>query len=141
MWSVRQMDGQWMVEDDPEAPAPAPVTTIAWRIWHIASSCLSQYISHLGPWPLAVQGREWYPDVGSALTALDQGWQAFDQRIHALGETGVRGSLGPDWGPYADNSWADRVTPALGRRSSESAHDGPPDASLGWVAAVAQPLG
>ena len=109
-----------MVEDDPEAPAPAPVTTIAWRMWHIASSCLSQYISHLGPWPLAVQGREWYPDVASALTALDQGWKAFDERIHALGEAGVRGPLGPDWGPYADNSWADLVTHA----ADELAHHG-----------------
>lgn len=120
MWSVREADGQWIIEDDPQAPAPTPVTTIAWRLWHIASSCLAQYVAHLGPWPLAVQGREWYPDVTSAVNALELAWSIFHQRIHALGEAGVRHPLGPDWGPFALNSWAELVTHA----ADELAHHG-----------------
>ncbi len=120
MWSVSEVGGRWLVDDNPDAPAPTPVTTIAWRLWHIASSCLADYGSHLGPWPLAVQGKEWYPDVTSALTALDVAWHAFHERIHALGETGVQRPLGPDWGPFAENSWADLVTHA----ADELAHHG-----------------
>lgn len=120
MWTVRESGGRWVVEDDPEAPAPAPVTTIAWRTWHIASSCLAQYVSHLGPWPLGVEGLGWYPDAGSAVAALESAWAAFHERIHALGEDGVRRPLGPGWGPFADNTWADLVTHA----ADELAHHG-----------------
>jgi hypothetical protein len=120
MWSVREVDGRWVVEDDPEAPAPTPVTTIAWRMWHIASSCLAQYISHLGPWPLEVERDEWYPDATSAIAALETSWRAFHERIHALGEVGLRSALGPSWGPFAENSWAELVTHA----ADELAHHG-----------------
>lgn len=120
MWSVRKVDGRWLVEDDPEAPEPPPVTTIAWRMWHIASSCLAQYVTPLGPWPLSVDGVEWYPDATSAVAALDTAWTAFDERIHMLGEDGVRRPLGPGWGPFAENSWAELVMHA----ADELAHHG-----------------
>ena len=47
MWSVREdADGVWRVErlerDQPD-PDPAPVTTVAWRLWHIGSECLAEY--------------------------------------------------------------------------------------------------
>ena len=43
MWSVREnADGVWRVErvvrEEPDpVPVPAPVTTVAWRLWHIGS--------------------------------------------------------------------------------------------------------
>ena len=120
MWSVRPVEGRWVVEDDPGAAPPTPVTTIAWRLWHIASSCLASYSAHLGPSPLSPEGFEWYPDARSAVGALDTAWSVFRGRIHDLGETGVRAALGPSWGPYAENSWADLVTHA----TDELAHHG-----------------
>lgn len=104
MWSVRETDGRWMVEDDPEAPArPSHVHRTA----YVAYRFVLSIAIHLAPGTVAARCAG--PGVVSrcrvALTAPDQGWKAFDERIHALGESGVRGSLGPHWGPYADNSW------------------------------------
>lgn len=79
-WSVRpRPGGGWWEVDRPEPElSPPPVTTIAWRLWHIGSDCLAGYTSQgLGPWPLEVTDREWYPAPGPALDALDQAWQAF----------------------------------------------------------------
>jgi hypothetical protein len=120
MWSVREVDTQWLVEDGPEAEVPSPVTTIAWRMWHIASSCLAGYVTHLGPWPLELEGTEWYPDAASAVAALELSWTVFHERVHALGEAGLRAALGPGWGPFAENSWAELVVHA----ADELAHHG-----------------
>jgi len=35
-WSVRQRgDGRWAVDQAMPGPDPAPLTTIAWRLWHL----------------------------------------------------------------------------------------------------------
>jgi hypothetical protein len=121
-WSVRrQDDGQWRVERVVPQPDPAPVTTIAWRLWHIAVDCLASYTSSgLGEWPLEVHGREWYAEVGPAVAALDTSWSAFREGLVALGEDGLWRRLGPDWGPYADDTWAGLALHAL----DELAHHG-----------------
>jgi hypothetical protein len=43
-WTIRTNDEGTMVADwaDP-VPVPAPITTIAWRCWHIAVDCLDSY--------------------------------------------------------------------------------------------------
>lgn len=107
-WSVRQRaDGGWQAERPDYEPSPAPVTTIAWRLWHIGSTCLAWFTSRgLGPWPLEVAGQEWYGEPGAALAALEQAWQAFRTGLGGLGEDGMWRELGPDWGPYATDTWA-----------------------------------
>ena len=81
-WSIRETDGVWRVERTSPEPSPAPVTTIAWRLWHIGSECLAGYTSRgLGDWVLDVQDDEWYPDVDDALAALDRAWAAFREGI------------------------------------------------------------
>jgi hypothetical protein len=102
--------GGWEVERVMPDPVPGAVTTIAWRLWHIGSECLAGYASGgLGPRPLDVKGREWYPDVGPALAALDTAWDAFRSGAASLGEDGMWRKLGPAWGPYAEDTWADLV--------------------------------
>lgn len=107
-WSVRQRDdGGWEVDRPAGEPSPAPVTTIAWRLWHIGSQCLAGFTARgLGPWPLEVSGREWYGDPGEALAAVAQAWRAFRAGLVRLGEDGMWRELGPDWGPYATDTWA-----------------------------------
>jgi hypothetical protein len=121
VWTVRPGGDRWLVDAHEKAPEPAPVPTIAWRLWHIASDCLATYASRsLGSWPLQVQGREWYGQVAPALEALDLAVATFRDRVTALGEDGVRQPLGPAWGPYADDSWAALVVHA----QDELAHHG-----------------
>jgi hypothetical protein len=109
-WSVR-LDGDkiWRVERTIPEPEPPPITTIAWRMWHIGSECLAGYVVNgLGGWPLpelAPKSREWFPTVGDAVTALDQGWSAFRHGLDRLEEDGMWGALGEGWGPYSEDPW------------------------------------
>ena len=69
-WTVRPVDGRWVADWADPDPEPAPVTTIAWRTWHIGLQCLASYVSpSLGDWPLPVRGRTWFGEVGPALAA------------------------------------------------------------------------
>lgn len=120
MWSVRPQDGRWVADWAEPDPDPAPVTTIAWRLWHIAD-CLASYVApHLGEWPLPGEYRDWFGEVGPALAALDTAHDAFRQRITDLGEDGLRGELGPNWGQYEHEPWAALVLHAM----DEVAHHG-----------------
>lgn len=120
MWTVREQGGRWVPDPNRRVPEPAPLTTIGWRIWHVAD-CLASYVTpHLGDWPLPVPDGEWYGDAASALAGLDVATDAFRARVTALGEDGIAGKLGPAWGPFAESSWADLVLHAM----DEVAHHG-----------------
>lgn len=122
-WSVRPAHGGgWEIERPHPEPTPAPITTIAWRLWHIGSECLAGYTSQgLGPWPLEVRDREWYASPGPALAALDQAWQAFCAGLTELGEDGLWRPLGPDWEEFADDLWLGLVLHAQDELSHHGA--------------------
>jgi hypothetical protein len=120
-WTVHPVDGRWVADVSDIDPEPAPVTTIAWRLWHIGSDCLVSYVSKtLGDWPLPVRGPEWYGDAESALPVLQLSFDTFRSRIAGLGEDGLWRRLGPTWGGYAESTYADLVVHAL----DELAHHG-----------------
>jgi hypothetical protein len=121
-WSVRDHDGVVAVERIEPDPELAPVTTIAWRLWHIGSDCLAGYTQGgLGPWPLPVHDLEWFMDVEAALAAVDTAWTAFRSGLGALGEDGMNSALGERWGPYAEDSWAALVLHAQDELSHHGA--------------------
>jgi hypothetical protein len=46
VWTVRPgTDDVWRADWQEPEPDPAPLTTIAWRVWHIAVDCLDSYSS------------------------------------------------------------------------------------------------
>jgi uncharacterized damage-inducible protein DinB len=120
MWRIREQRGGWVADWAQPDPVPPPVTTIAWRIWHIAD-CLASYVApHLGPWPLPGEFRDWCGDAATARARLQTACDVFRQRITERGETFLRTPLGEKWGPYAEQSWADLVLHAM----DEVAHHG-----------------
>ncbi len=110
-WSVRLTGGgTWDADNASPPPEPPPVTTIAWRTWHIGSQCVGGFAELLfGQHPLPLGPCEWYPTAGAALDALDQAWFAFAAGCHALSEERMASELGPEWGPWAHNNSGDAL--------------------------------
>jgi hypothetical protein len=121
--SVREAaDGSWRVDRPAAGLSPLPVTTIAWRLWHLSSECLAGYTAQgLGPWPLEVKGQEWFGAPGPALAALDQAWQAFRAGLGDLGEDGLWQPLGPDRADFPGDLWAGLVLHAQDEMSHHGA--------------------
>jgi hypothetical protein len=130
-WSIRRRDqaetpmaaggGAYVADFAYPEPDPAPVTTIAWRIWHLASDCFADYLdrSPAGR-PLEIEATQWHGDAATALRDLRTAAAAFRDNAVAMGEDGIWQPLGPAWGPYADDSWAALVVHAF----DELAHHG-----------------
>lgn len=114
MWTVRPQGERWVADRTPGPdPVPAPVTTIAWRMWHIAD-CLASYVApHLGEWPLPGEFRDWFGAAEPARAAMETAYAVFRERVTALGEDGLAAELGPAWGAYQHEPWAGLVIHAI----------------------------
>lgn len=116
-WSVRDGVVDRVVPD----PEPAPVTTVAWRTWHIAAECLDGYSERLfGATGLGLEPQRWYVTADEARAGLDRAWAVFRDGFTARGEDGLWQALGPAFGPYAD----DTVVALLLHAQDEISHHG-----------------
>ena len=106
-WTVRQVDGQWLIDDIPDRSAdPAPFTSVAWRMWHIAVDCLDSYSrrafgSQSGPDDMA-----WYGTAAEALARTDAAWGHFRGGFAALDPAGWANPLGDQFGPFGTRPYA-----------------------------------
>ena len=110
-WSVRRTDaGTWDADHADTPPEPSPVTTIAWRTWHIGNQCLGGFAQLLfGADPLSLDPYEWYGTADAARRAMDEAWAGFSDGCHELGDEEMAAALGPDWGPWAESNRADAL--------------------------------
>jgi len=106
VWSVRDAgDGTAQVDWEKPDPDPAPVTTIAWRMWHIAVDCLDGYSSRrFGVSGTGLIERQWVLDVDAAQSLLARAWHTFRDAIAVGGPAALAEPVGPEFGPYADDS-------------------------------------
>ncbi|GAA1976047.1 DinB family protein [Catenulispora subtropica] len=84
-------------ESTPEVPAP--VTTIAWRIWHIGALCLRGYVIYFFEDVPDLGDRHVWPGTAEeGIQALAEDWERFVSRIAALGDDRLLApmGLGPD---------------------------------------------
>ncbi len=108
MWSVRPTGDGWVVDVEKPDPDPAPATTIAWRLWHLAVDCLDSYSARIfGTGGTGLEGRQWVGTADEAVAALERAWRAFRDGVAGWGGTGLFEPLGPDWGPHADRTHLD----------------------------------
>jgi hypothetical protein len=121
-WTVRPTgDGSWQADWADPDPDPPPVTTIAWRTWHLGSDCLADYLSRSPAGrPLEVTGTRWYGDAASALGDLTEAAGAFRAAMVELGEDGMWQPLGAAWGRFGEAPWAELFVHA----TDELAHHG-----------------
>ena len=105
-WTVRPGSDGTMVADwaDPD-PVPAPVTTIAWRCWHIAVDCLDSYSARLfGTTGTSLRELHWVGAPDEAQACLADAWTVFRAGVASWGNDGLLELLGPAWGPYSEHT-------------------------------------
>jgi hypothetical protein len=74
---------------------PEPVTTIAWRMWHIGSFCLRGYVIHFFEDAPDLGDRyEWPGSADLGILAMQEDWARFVTRIEALGEERLLAPMG-----------------------------------------------
>jgi hypothetical protein len=84
-------------------PDPAPVTTIAWRMGHVAIGVLgARAAAHFGGPPVDYATTDWSLTAAGGLALLDQHYAAWITGVCGLDETALARPCGPAEGPYAD---------------------------------------
>ncbi|MCU1388925.1 MAG: hypothetical protein JWL72_2263 [Ilumatobacteraceae bacterium] len=113
-WTVRRRDGDWLADWADPDPVPAPVTTIAWRCWHIAVDCLDSYSARLfGRRGTELTGTAWVADWPAASVLLDRSWSVFRSGVFGWTDDQLLLTLGPAWGTFANHSNLDLALHAL----------------------------
>lgn len=106
-WTVRSTSGGWQADWATPDPDPAPVTTIAWRLWHISVDAMDSYARRLfGTSGTGLEGR-WF--VGDATAAIELTKRACETLAGGFlaDEGSADRPLGDSWGPHARHSRLD----------------------------------
>lgn len=105
MWSVRPtLDGSPGVDGAGQRDVdPPPVTTIAWRLWHIAIDCFDDYTRRFKV-DTADAPAEWTTDAGEAIDVLKGKWTGFRGVVASRSSQDL---LGESWGPWSEHSTVD----------------------------------
>ncbi|MFD1938378.1 MULTISPECIES: DinB family protein [Nonomuraea] len=99
-------------ESGPEEPDP--VTTIAWRIWHIGNLCLRGYVIYcFEDVPELGDRHEWPGTAKDGVQALAEDWEHFISRIAALGDKRLLAPIGMGPGGWADETYLKLALHAL----------------------------
>jgi hypothetical protein len=112
-WTIRatpsggdraMIDWQW------PAPEPPPVTTIAWRLAHIAIPVFGIRASaHFGDGSLTIATANWPATAEEGLSALREHYLAWRGGVRSLDDAALRNPIGAAEGPWADRSMATLV--------------------------------
>jgi hypothetical protein len=97
--------GDWVIDWEVPEPDPAPVTTIAWRLWHVIEGVLGGRASaHFGDGTgIDYAGREYRGDAAGTLAALDDAYERWITGVRAMGADEMDRAVGAHEGPYADH--------------------------------------
>ena len=106
---------------EPVPGVPDPVTTIAWRIWHIGNLCLRGYVIHFFEDVPDLGDRHVWPGTAKeGIQALAEDWERFTSRIAALGDKRLLAPMGLGPGGWAGETYLKLALHAL----DEVAHHG-----------------
>ena len=105
-WSVRATpEGPRIDRIEPE-PDPAPVTTIAWRLWHISIECLEDYAARVfDRRATELVDRAFTLEASEAIEILERAAANFRAGLVEKGPDWLFELLGPRYGPYADATY------------------------------------
>lgn len=110
-WNVHPAgDGTATIDFAVPAPAPPPVTTIAWRLGHVIVGVFgARNASHFGGPPIGYDDFAWSPTADGALAQLDAVYRDWVAGVAALDDEGLARPVGPAEGPFADHPYTTLV--------------------------------
>ncbi|MEM7095392.1 MAG: nitroreductase family protein [Actinomycetota bacterium] len=118
MWSVRDGQPPTVDTDTNRDLEDAPMTTIAWRLWHLAVDCFADYTARFAGTPFDEVDRSWTMSADEAVDWLWSSWAAF--RATLAGYEDWFAELGDGFGPWHRHCVADFAMHA----SNELVHHG-----------------
>ncbi|MGI9051466.1 MAG: DinB family protein [Ilumatobacteraceae bacterium] len=84
-------------------PVPPPVTTIAWRMGHLAIGVFGERAAnHFGDGDVSYPSTDWPLSAAGGLALLDEHHDAWVAGVRSLDADGLARPCGPAEGPYAD---------------------------------------
>lgn len=121
-WTVREVSPRsWRADWGEGEPQSPPVTTIAWRLFHIGVDCFESYSERaFGSTATGLEGHEWVGDPEEALRLTSAAVAHFTSSMSAVGSDGIYELIGPAFGPWANHSMVDLALHA----QHELAHHG-----------------
>lgn len=107
-WTVRTAeDGSTTIDWQWPAPDPPPVTTIAWRLAHVAVLVFGLRASaHFGDGSLTIASARWPASAAEALAMLEEHHRAWRDGVLRLDDEQLQQRVGPVEGPYSEHSMA-----------------------------------
>jgi hypothetical protein len=120
-WTIRPAgDGVWRADLGPTGATatpivPPPVTTIAWRLWHLGASPNPTFPRPLRPKTPAELIEEWFrltlqssseavPDAGTARRLVGEYWLGFADAIGEWSDGDFLTVMGPAAGAFAEST-------------------------------------
>lgn len=113
-WTVHPIPGQGLdarLDFTMPPPDPAPVTTVAWRLTHVAAGCFGTRASqHFGDRSLTYD-RLVHPVANAAagVAYLREQYGRWREGVAALDDAGLATPVGPAEGPFAEHPMATLV--------------------------------
>jgi len=119
-WSIRSRSdsqapmqvgaGDAVIEFAQPEPVPPPVTTVSWRMGHIAIGVFgARAANHFGHGGVDYETTDWPLDAAGGLALLDRHHDAWVAGVHALDAAGLARPCGPAEDPYGDRPMATLV--------------------------------
>lgn len=110
-WNVfRNADGRWAVTWDFPEPTPPPVTTIGWRLVHIAIPVFGARASkHFGDGSYSLKTALIPGSAEEAMELLAENYAKWREGVAALGNEGLAQPCGPAEGSFSEAPMASLV--------------------------------
>jgi hypothetical protein len=98
-WTVRQQpDGRWAADYQEPDPVPAPMTTIAWRLVHVAECKIMYHEYAFGPGVLTWPEIDSAHTVDDAIAQLEHGHALLAEELSRLTDDDLNRPRATNWG-------------------------------------------
>jgi hypothetical protein len=119
-WSLRRRDettvsqvwgaGTYVMEHVQPAPDPPPVTTVAWRLGHVAIDVFgARASSHFGDGSVRASTTDWPPTAAGGVALLEEHYGRWRSHVADLDDDALARPVGPAEGPFADSPFLELI--------------------------------